>query len=315
MERFHLPIHELFRRHPQNPILTPDRWAYPVSAVFNPAAVPYNGGVLLLVRCEDWRGFSHLTAAWSPDGVGDWRVPESPTLEASAEHGEGLWGLEDPRAVWLEEEGVYAVTYVSFSRGGPVVSLATTEDFRTFHRIGRVMPPEDKDAALLPRRFGGRYALIHRPIVRGEAHIWMAFSPDLRHWGDHRVLIPARPGWWDGQRVGLGPPPIETPEGWLVIYHGVRQTVAGQLYRVGLALLDLEEPWHVLRRAPEWVMGPQERYEWEGDVPGVVFPTGALWNPEADELRVYYGAADRVIGLAYAHLTDILDYLRTCPRE
>ena len=305
--------HELFRRHPQNPILGPSRWPYPVNSVFNPGAATVNGRTVLMARVEDLRGFSHLTAAWSTDGLSDWDIDPTPTLMSNPEFEEERWGLEDPRITWLSDDGLYAITYVSFSRGGPVVSLATTRDFRTFERMGRLVPPEDKDAALLPRRIGDRYVLIHRPIVRGEAHVWISFSPDLKHWGDHRVLIPTRPGWWDSHRVGLGCPPIETPAGWLVIYHGVRVTPSGSLYRVGLALLDLEEPWRLLRRSPEWVLGPHEPYELVGDVPGVVFPTGAVHDPASGTLRVYYGAADRSIAVATADLDAVLAYLQATP--
>ena len=306
---------ELFRRSVFNPILCPEQWPYPVNAVFNPAAARVDGRVALLLRVEDLRGFSHLSLAWSDDGQKDWDIHPEPVFLPDPERAEEHWGIEDPRVVWCEDLGQFAVTYVSFSRGGPQVSLALTRDFRHFERKGPLVPPEDKDAALFPRMVGGRFALIHRPIVRGEAHIWISFSPDLRHWGDHRILLPTRPGWWDSHRVGLGPPPIETPEGWLVIYHGVRVTASGSLYRVGLALLDLEEPWRVVRRSPEWVLGPQEPYELMGDVPGVVFPTGAIWDRETDELRLYYGAADRCVGVATARMADVLDYLRKYGEE
>jgi predicted GH43/DUF377 family glycosyl hydrolase len=240
-------------------------------------------------------------------------VDPRPTLEPDASAREEQWGLEDPRIVWLFEEQEYAVTYVSFSTGGPLVSMATTRDFRTFTRYGPLVPPEDKDACLFPRRFRGRYALIHRPIIRGEAHIWISFSPDLTHWGDHQVLIPTRAAWWDDRRVGLGTQPIETPDGWLIIYHGVRQTAAGAVYRVGLALLDLDEPWKIMRRGEEWVLGPEEPYEQLGDVPSVVFPTGAVLDQTTNELRVYYGAADSSIGLAIADINDVLDFIKSRP--
>ncbi|MDI3317898.1 MAG: glycosidase [Bacillota bacterium] len=303
----------LFRRHPANPLLTADRWPYPVNAVFNPAAVEVDGETLLLVRVEDLRGFSHLTVARSRNGVDEWRIDPQPTLYPDPRHQEEVWGLEDPRAVWLAEEGAWAVTYVSFSRGGPVVSLALTRDFRNFERRGMLVPPEDKDAALLPRRVGDRWALIHRPVIRSEAHIWISFSRDLRYWGDHQILLPARPGWWDSARVGLGAPPVETPEGWLLIYHGVRLTASGSLYRVGLALLDLEEPTRVLRRSDEWVMSPRQDYERSGDVPGVIFPTGAVWDRASDQLRLYYGAGDDKVALATATMSEVLAYLRSCP--
>ncbi len=305
--------HELFVRYQGNPILTPQDWPYPTNAVFNPAAVKLNTEVLLLIRVEDMRGFSHLTVARSPDGFTNWEIDSEPTLEADQNSHEEQWGLEDPRIIWLEEQKQFAITYVSFSEGGPVVSLAITKDFRTFARLGALLPPEDKDACLFPRRFRGRFALIHRPIVRGEAHMWISFSPDLKHWGDHRLLIRTRPGYWDHHRVGLACQPIETPQGWMLFYHGVRATASGAIYRVGLALLDLEEPWRVLRRGKEWVLGPRATYERVGDADDVVFPTGAVVHKETDQLNLYYGAADCVIAVATAKLSEILDYIMSCP--
>jgi predicted GH43/DUF377 family glycosyl hydrolase len=305
--------HELFKRYEGNPILTPEIWPYPVNAVFNPGAVKLNTEILLLVRVEDMRGFSHLTVARSADGLTDWEIDPAPTLEADPNSREEKWGLEDPRIIWLEEQKQFGITYTSFSEGGPVVSLAITKNFRTFARLGALLPPEDKDACLLPRRIKGRFALIHRPIVRGEAHMWISFSPDLKHWGDHRTLIRTRSAYWDCHRVGLACQPIETPQGWMIFYHGVRSTTAGQIYRVGLALLDLEEPWRVLRRSDEWVLGPRATYERIGDVSGVVFPTGAIVHKETNQLNLYYGAADSTVAVATANLSDCIDYITSCP--
>ena len=180
------------------------------------------------------------------------------------------------RLTRIEELDLWAVLYTSYSRGGPLVSLATTRDFRTFERKGVVMPPEDKDAALFPVRFRGRWAMLHRPVTAFAgvgAHIWISFSPDMKHWGDHQILIPARQGgWWDANKIGLSPPPLATERGWLILYHGVRQTAGGCIYRLGLALLDLEEPTRVTARADEWVFAPEEPYEVTGDVDKVVFP-------------------------------------------
>ena len=303
----------LFKRYAGNPILTTSDWPYAVNAVFNPASVRIDNETLLLIRCEDMRGFSHLTVARSNDGLTNWKIDHAPTFEADHDSREERWGVEDPRIVWLEEQKQYAITYTSFSEGGPVVSLAITKNFKTFARLGALLPPEDKDACLFPRRFKGRFALIHRPIVRGEAHMWISFSPDLKHWGDHRVLIMTRSAYWDCHRVGLGCQPIETEQGWLIFYHGVRMTAAGAIYRVGLALLDLHEPWKVLRRSDEWILGPQAAYERVGDVGDVVFPTGAIVDKKTKELRLYYGAADCSVAVAIANLDDIMDYVMTCP--
>jgi len=178
------------------------------------------------------------------------------------------------------------------------------------------MPPEDKDAAVFPRRFNGRYAMIHRPVETGlgGAHIWLSFSPDLTHWGDHHVLLNARRGsWWDANKIGLSPPPLETADGWLLLYHGVRHTPGGCIYRLGLASLDLEQPWHVLHRSDEWIFAPELPYEQHGDVSGVVFPCGWVLDEATGVVRMYYGGADSCIALATANVADLLDYIKTCP--
>ena len=307
----------LFTRYAGNPILSAADIPYRANTVFNAAAAAIDGESILLMRVEDLRGISHLTVARNDDGRTGWRIDPEPTLMPDPDHHpEEVWGIEDPRVTWLPEREEWAVAYTAFSRRGPLVSLATTHDFRHFHRLGPAMPPEDKDAALFPRRIDGRWALIHRPTpLAGPAHIWLAFSPDLRHWGDHTLLLPAREGaWWDAGKIGLGPPPLETPEGWLMLYHGVRSTASGSLYRAGLVLLDLEDPRRVLHRTDEWVFGPSESYEQTGDVGGVVFPCGWIHDPTTDELRIYYGAADSAIALATATLSDLVAYVRSCPR-
>lgn len=308
---------ELFRRYENNPILTAAHWPYRANSVFNAGATRLqNGETLLLVRVEDRRGISHLTAARSADGVTDWRIDPQPSMLPDPEnYPEEVWGIEDPRITWVEELQRYVIAYTSYSTSGPLVSLAMTSDFREFERKGVVMPPEDKDAAIFPRRFGGRWALIHRPVSNfpaSKANIWVSYSNDLKHWGDSTVMLEARRGaWWDANKIGLSPPPIETPEGWLIIYHGVRITPAGCIYRLGLALLDLENPAQVIRRGDEWVMGPVESYERLGDVADVVFPCGWTHEAESGELRLYYGAADSSIALATGNTNELLDWLKT----
>jgi len=250
---------QVLRRSDANPILTAVDVPYPANSVFNPGAARVGDETILLLRIEDLRGISQLHVARSTDGVTDWRFEPEPLLRSDEErHPEEIWGCEDPRLTWLPEREEWAIAYTAYSRRGPLVSLAMTRDFRSVRRLGPVMPPEDKDAALFPRRFDGRWAMIHRPSpLRGNAHMWISFSPDLRHWGDHSLLLEARDGaWWDAGKIGLGPPPLETPEGWLLMYHGVHATAVGPIYRAGLALLDLENPRVVVGRTDEWIFGP-----------------------------------------------------------
>lgn len=307
---------DLFTRQPGNPIITAGQLPYSANSVFNPGAGRVGDDTLLLLRVEDNRGISHLLAARSADGVSGWRFDAAPLLVPQPDrHPEEVWGCEDPRLTWLPERAEWAIAYTAYSRRGPLVSLAMTKDFTEVRRLGLVMPPEDKDAALFPRRIGGRWAMIHRPSpLAGGAHMWISFSPDLRYWGDHSLLLEARDGaWWDAGKIGLGPPPLETRDGWLVCYHGAHMTASGPIYRVGLALLDLDDPRVVLRRTDEWVFGPMAPYERSGDVNKVVFPTGWVLDEATDTLAMYYGAGDSVIAMATARLSDLLDHLREAP--
>ena len=278
---------ELFHRHKLNPILTAADWPYPINSVFNAgAALLPDGTTLLLCRVEDRRGLSHLCVARSANGIDNWQIDSPPTFLPDPEHyPEELWGIEDPRITFVPELQKYAVVYTAYSRDGPGVALAFTADFQHFERLGVIMPPEDKDAALLPHRIGDHWALIHRPVSGPRAHIWISYSADLQHWGSHKLMMEARLGaWWDANKIGLCCPPIETPQGWLMIYHGVKQTAAGCIYRLGLALFDLNTPEHCLKRGDAWIFGPEEPYEQNGDVGYVVFPCGYTLAPDGDTL-------------------------------
>jgi predicted GH43/DUF377 family glycosyl hydrolase len=303
---------DLFQRHERNPILTAADWPYPVNTVFNPGATLLpDGTTLLLCRVEDRRGLSHLCVARSANGIDGWKIDTQPTLMPDPEHfPEELWGIEDPRITFVSELDKYAVVYTAYTRDGPGVSLALTEDFHHFERYGLIMQPEDKDAVLLPHRINGNWALIHRPVSSLGAHMWISYSSNLRQWGSHKLMLEARlGGWWDANKIGLASPPIETAKGWLVIYHGVRQNAAGSIYRLGVALFDLHAPEICLKRGDEWIFGPEEPYERRGDVDNVVFPCGYTIAPDGDTIHLYYGAADTSIALATGSVYAILEWL------
>jgi len=305
-------VDSLFVRHPGNPILSRENWPYPVNSVFNAGVTRLaDGDTLLLCRVEDRRGLSHLCAARSANGIDGWRIDPQPTLMANPrEYPEEIWGIEDPRITYVPELEQYAVAYTSYARGGPGVSLALTKDFKSFERYGVIMPPEDKDAALLPRRIGGVWAMIHRPVTTLGAHMWISYSPDLRHWGSHRIMLAARRGgWWDANKIGLCSPPIETAKGWLTIYHGVRQTASGSIYRLGLALFDLDKPDLCLQRGDSWMFGPEAPYERGGDVNDVVFPCGQTIGADGDTIHLYYGAADSCVAMATGSVRRLLSWL------
>ncbi len=302
----------LFKREHTNPILTAADWPYPVNTVFNPGAVILEDGTtLLLCRVEDRSGLSHLCAARSKNGVTNWVIDKTPTLLPDpTNYPEEYWGIEDPRITYLPEKGEYAVAYTSYSMSGPAVSIAMTKDFREFDRVGMVLPPINKDAALLSHKIGDKWAMIHRPTTSKYSHIWISFSPDLNHWGDHELILCARRGpWWDSDKVGLSCPVIKTPEGWLMIYHSVRQTASGSIYRIGLALYDLGCHLTCLRRSNTWVLSPEEDYERKGDVGNVVFPCGYTVAEDGDTIRLYYGGADTCVAMATGSISQLLRWL------
>lgn len=309
-------IPDLFRRSPANPVLSAADWPYPVAAVFNPAAAQVDGETVLVCRVEDRRGISHLSVARSADGETGWRVDDTPLITAE-DHGEtSCWGVEDPRVTRMDELDSWLVTYTAYGPDGPCVALATTGDFRSVERYGVIRPPADKNASLLSHRLDGQFVLFHRPTspVSHRSDVWLSRSADLRSWSTPRLVLSGRPGpWWDNVRIGLGPPPLWTPHGWLGIYHGIKEIAGSLVYRVGLVLLDRDRPERVLRRSDGWLLSPDAAYERIGDAPNVVFPTGLVHDPERDLLRVYYGAADTCVAVATASYSQLLAYALTCP--
>jgi predicted GH43/DUF377 family glycosyl hydrolase len=309
--------HQLFHRHPANPILTAADWPQAVNVVFNPAAVEVGGETVLLARVEARTGLSHLQVARSANGVDGWQVAPEPLLAPRNGHEDEQWGFEDARVVWAEELGRFVITCTAYGPAGPAVFLATTGDFRSVERIGVVVAPEDKNAALLPERVGGNWILFHRPtsgFATSSPGISLSRSSDLRTWSPPEVVMQPREGaWWDSLRIGIGPPLVKTEHGWLLVYHGVKETVGGAIYRLGLVLLDLEEPTKVLRRTSSWVLSPSEPYERQGDVPNAVFPCGLVHDTRSGELRLYYGAADTTICLASASFDEVLATVLDAP--
>lgn len=309
---------ELFQRYSGNPIITADDWPYPVNSVFNPGAIKLpHGETILLARVESRRGVSFLNIIRSDDGLTNWRIDPNPALIPEPDiFPEEIWGIEDPRIVHVPEMDQYAITYTAFSTRGPLVSMALTKDFITFEKIGNITMPHDKDASIFPRKIDGKWMLIHRPETAhavdlyAGAHIWVSYSDNLKTWTSTAPLIKARMGsWWDANKIGLSTPPIETKEGWLILYHGVRNTAAGCIYRIGAALLDLYNPRRIIARGKEWIFGPKAPYEQVGDVNNVVFPCGYVLDEASGELRLYYGAADTSIAVATGNINQILDWL------
>ncbi len=295
------------RRHPRNPILTAADFPRPVNSVFNAGAAKFAGRYLLLNRVEDLTGSSFLWLARSDDGVRFTPDPEPALLPAHRPPFDVVedCSIEDPRITRIGDR--YYVTYVAYSHYDCVTVIAATEDFERYERIAIAGIPENKDAVLFPEKIGGRYAKLDRPMTqtsqRGD--VWISFSPDLVYWGDPRPVMRPRPRKWDSLKIGPGAPPIKTDKGWLEIFHGVRSTAAGYLYRLGAVLLDLAEPWRVVGRADDAILSPAAPEDFLGNVGNVVFTCGAILEDDG-ELKVYYGAADQVVALATAPIEEIL---------
>lgn len=301
----------VFQRAPNNPLLTPANMPFPAAAVLNPGATEQNGEVVLLLRVENHAGYSSIYVARSKDGVTGWQIEPEPILRYGQDRWRyEMWGCEDARVTYLPEEGQWYITYTAYSPRGAAVAIARSTDLQKAERIGLIFSPNNKDAALFPMRFDGRWAVLHRPDAGGMEHIWSAFSPDLTHWGEPHCVLPEGQGAaWDAVKVGAGPPPLLTDRGWLLIYHGVKGYGGRLIYRVGVALLDKDRPYRMIARSPNWVFQAEAPYEISGLVPNVVFPAGLLVR--GDELWLYYGAADTHVCLATAKLKDVLDLLPT----
>ncbi|HIJ64715.1 MAG TPA: glycosidase [Candidatus Hydrogenedentes bacterium] len=300
----------LFKRSEKNPIITSHDMPIAAAAVLNPGATIQGDEVVLLLRVESDAGFSDIHVARSKNGVDNWRIASEPILR----HGQNRWryerwGCEDARVTYLAEQNYWYITYTAYSSVGAAVAIARTKDLVRAERIGLIFSPNNKDAALFPQRFAGRWAVLHRPDAGGgKESIWAAYSPDLVHWGQPHLVLPEGDGpAWDGDKVGAGPPPILTKQGWLLIYHGVKIYGGELIYRAGAAMSNREKPHRLIARSKNCLFQAEYPYEMTGFVPNVVFPTGLLLR--GDELWMYYGAADTCVCLATAKLSDVLGTL------
>lgn len=296
-------------RSRRNPIIT--RAAVPgANSIFNSAVVPFGEGFAGVFRCDNTARDMQLHAGTSEDGV-TWAIePERIHFQgADEEIGRFVYGY-DPRVCWLEDR-----YYITWCNGyhGPTIGVGYTHDFRTFYQMENATLPYNRNGVLFPRRVNGVYALLSRPSDTGHTpfgDIFYSESPDMVHWGRHRYVM-GPVGGWQATKVGAGPTPIETSEGWLLIYHGVLTSCNGFVYSFGAALLDLERPWRVIYRTRPYLLNPREPYECVGDVPNVVFPCAALVDPPTGRMAIYYGGADTVTCLAYAHFGELMDFLES----
>lgn len=295
-----------FRRFPKNPILSSDDVPYPCNTVFNAAACKFQDIYLLLLRIEDLQGRSHLTLARSDDGY-QFSVDAEPWITPSEDayfEPYERFGVEDPRITVIEN--TYYITYTAYGPFGPRVGLGRTVDFVDFERISLATEVDNKDAVLFPEKIQNCYTMIDRPGGMGgqQGSIWITYSPDLIHWGRAKAILTPEPGW-SNSKIGISTPPIKTERGWLTLFHGVRETASGRLYRIGAMLLDLIDPSVIVGYTPHFIFGPEELYERTGDVPNVVFPCGMIVEKDLS-IKMYYGAADTCIGVAESNLNRLL---------
>jgi len=298
---------DVIHRWEGNPLITLDDIPFPCNTVFNAACVRMDREYILLLRVEDLNGRSVFALARGEDGF-HFEIENEPVMKPSETEPFCTYesmGVEDPRITELE--GWFYITYTAVSMYGPRLALARTKDFADIERIGLISVPENKDGVLFPRKIGGRYVRMDRPLGHGLGNMWISYSEDLIDWGDSKFLIGIRPGYWDCHRIGASAPPIETEKGWLEIYHGVKFGSSGPLYRLGALLLEADDPSKVIGRSDIPVLAPREYYERVGDVNNVVFSCGAILNEFSGTVKVYYGAADTCICVGTAKVNDLID--------
>jgi beta-1,4-mannooligosaccharide/beta-1,4-mannosyl-N-acetylglucosamine phosphorylase len=301
-------------RSSRNPIIRRDHIERS-NSIFNSAVVPFEGGFAGVFRVDDTTREMNLHAGRSADGI-DWKIEQETihwvgTHPRIAEIQQKFEHAYDPRVTWLEDR-----YYVTWCNGyhGPTIGLGHTTDFKTFHQLDNAFLPFNRNGVLFPRRIDGKYMMLSRPSDNGHTpfgDIYVSESPDLVHWGRHRQVMSTRSWTWESTKIGAGPTPIETPEGWLLIYHGVLTSCNGFVYSMGAALLDLDEPWKVIARSKDYLLSPQVNYEQVGDVANVVFPCAALVDGPTGRVTIYYGAADTVTCLAHGYLPEIIDFVKT----
>jgi len=289
---------DLVERYEGNPVITASSIPEPCNAVFNAGATQINNEYMLLLRVEGLEGKSKFYLAKSLNGY-DFKVSNAPVFLRSDIEPFKTYekrGVEDPRITKIGES--YYILYTAYSHFGTRIGLAQTDNFQEFERIALISEPNNKDAALFPKKFDNQFVRLDRPTANS---IWISYSSDLKYWGEAKAVMETRPGYWDMDKIGLGAPPIETNEGWLIIYHGVKYKV----YRLGCALLDLEDPSRLIGRSEIPILSPKTPYERTGDVPNVVFTCGAI-HEENSEVKIYYGAADTCLCLCTASLDNLL---------
>ena len=305
----------VIKRYFGNPILTKDDVPYEVATIHNAGAVKFGDKYILLFRAHLLNGRSIIGLAESKDGY-EFKVREEPFMVPSNEGEFKLYeehGVEDPRISLVD--GEYLITYSAYSRYGVRIGLAKTKDFIEVKRFALITEADYRNVVIFPEKFNGLYARLDRPHSEiSPWSIWISYSPDLRYWGDSKVIMRPMKYHWDEMKIGPGATPIKTDKGWLNIYHGVFPTMAGSVYRLGVALHDLKDPSKVIGVSDRWILQPEEVYEVTGYVHNVVFSCGAIPEPDGT-VKVYWGGADKVMCVGVADIDELVSLCLNNTRE
>ena len=298
-------------RYDANPVIPRD--LLPTSnSIFNSAVVPFEDGFAGVFRVDNTSRNMRIHMGRSKDGINFEIEPEPIVWQIDDPEIGKMVEAYDPRVV--EIEGRFYVVWCN-NYHGYTIGLGYTDDFKTFHQLENAFLPFNRNGVLFPRKVNGKYLMLSRPSDTGHTpfgDIFISQSPDLEYWGHHRnVMSPKQDKLtWEGTKIGGGPAPIETKEGWLIFYHGVLTSCNGFVYSMGAAILDINEPWKVKYRAKPYLLNPRTTYECVGDTPNVVFPCAALTDAETGRIAIYYGAADTVTGLAFCQVDELIDFIK-----
>jgi predicted GH43/DUF377 family glycosyl hydrolase len=285
------------KRYSKNPVLTNKDVPFKVNSIFNPGAIKYKNEYLLMCRVEMPNGRSSFAIARSNDGF-TFEMDSKPVLTPE-DHKDCYeyvnWGIEDTRITQIDNK--YYLTYTGYSKYKPVVILSETDDFKSFKSHGPISEASNKDCAIFPEKIGGYYWKVDRPEADERKDIWISKSPDLIHWGGYSVLMEPEQGTWEANKIGGSTPPIKTADGWLMLYHGVRGFGISNLYKIGIVLLDLDNPRIVKGKCKEPILSPEMDYERIGDVGNVVFTNGWI-KEDNNDIKIYYSGADMNVCVA-----------------
>ncbi len=299
---------EVIWRYSENPVIKRNHLDMS-NSIFNSAVVPFEGGFAGVFRVDDKARNMELHAGFSKDGL-NWDINEDKIVFKTdiPEMARFQYGY-DPRVVFIEDR--YYVTWCNAYSHRPTIGCAYTYDFKEFVQLENAFLPFNRNGVLFPRKIDGKFVMFSRPSDSGHTpfgDIYISQSPDMKYWGEHRhVMGPSR--GWESTKIGAGPIPIETDRGWLMFYHGVLTSCNGYVYSFSAALLDINEPWKVLKRGNEYLISPQAYYECVGDVQNVTFPCANLVDAETGRIAIYYGCADTCTSLCFTTVDDVIDYL------